>query len=81
MLLISAMEERMISDFSKKVKFLYSLMSLYLPIPVIRGLKKFTKIAEFRLKGKKIVVSAKRKRRRTENSQNSGYWLNTYSEK
>jgi hypothetical protein len=49
------MEERMILDSSKKVELLYSLMFLFLPIPDIRGLQKFTKIAKFLLKGKKTM--------------------------
>jgi hypothetical protein len=50
------MEKRMISDFSKKVKLLCSLMFLFLLMPDIRESQKSTKIAELHLKGKRAVL-------------------------
>ncbi len=55
-LLIFAMEERMISDCSRKTELMFNLMSLFLRMPEIRELQKFTKTAEFRSKGKRIVL-------------------------
>jgi len=50
------MEERMISGFSKKAEPLFILMSLFLRMPDIKALQKFTKTAELLSKGKRTAL-------------------------